>query len=362
MMSRTMRPRPPWIVAGLVALALVAAGVIALGRHDKAAATTPRTATVGRADVSATVSAAGTVSAVRARTLSFGASGTVASLKVTPGDTVVKGAVLARLDTADAAAAVDAARDNVDAAADALDTAEDAAAAAAAPTSGNATSSRGGGATAGGSGSARAAADAVFSAQQRRNNAKLTLTTAERTLAGTTVRAPAAGRILSVAGAVGGEVAAGGAFIVLAGRADIAVTASFSEAAVVKLALGQATAVTLADRGEPVPGRVSQVDPVGTVSSRLVTYGAQITFDTPPTDLLVGQSATVTVTTARVAGVLAVPSAAVSGISGARGSVTVRTTGGDAEVRTVGVGLLGDRYTEITSGLADGEVVVLPGA
>ena len=189
--------------------------------------------------------------------------------------------MLARLDTADATAAVDAARDNVDSAADALDTAEDAAdAAAASPpdggTSGGATSSRGatgGGAPAGGSGSGRAAADAVFSAQQRLNNAELTLATAERTLAGTTVRAPAAGRILSVSGAVGSEVSAGGAFIVLAGRGDVAVTASFSEAAVVKLALGQVTAVTLADRGDPVPGSVSQIDPVGTVSSRLVTYG-----------------------------------------------------------------------------------------
>jgi multidrug efflux pump subunit AcrA (membrane-fusion protein) len=87
-----------------------------------------------------------------------------------------------------------------------------------------------------------------------------------------------------------------------------------------------------------------------------------VTFDAAPTDLLVGQSANVMVTTANAAKVLAVPSSAVSGIKGASGSVTVRRSAdGATEVRTVGVGLLGDQTTEITSGLTEGDVVVLPG-
>ncbi|MFC7481465.1 efflux RND transporter periplasmic adaptor subunit [Luedemannella flava] len=189
----------------------------------------------------------------------------------------------------------------------------------------------------------------------------MTLANAQRALAGTTIRAPIAGKIISISGAVGSEVSAGGAFIVLAGKSDLAVTASFSEAAVARLKVGQAATVALAGRAsDPVPGTVSQVDPVGTVSSRLVTYGVRITFTDVPSDLLIGQSADVTVTTASATGVLYVPSGAVTGIDGTSGTVTV-TAGGGSTVRTVEVGLHGDQYTEITSGLRAGETVVLPG-
>lgn len=390
MMSSTMRSRPRLIAAGVIVVVVVALGVVgvlALGGHDKAEATAPRTAAVKRGDVALTVSAAGKVTAVRARTLSFGASGTVSSVKVAAGDTVAKGAVLAKLDPDDAQDAVDSAQDNVDSAEDALDKAQEAADAAeaaeqaaarataaattaatgtsasAAPGSGGA--SRGGSTTtgSGGSGGGSSAADAVFSAQQRLNNAQLTLTNAKRALTGTTITAPVAGKIISISGAVGSDVSSGGAFIVLAGKNDVAVTASFSEAAVAKLKTGQAASVTLADRdADPVDGTVYQIDPAGTVSSRLVTYGAQITFKNPPADLLVGQTANVTVTIGSAAGVLYVPSGAVTGIDGTSGSVTVATPGGaGTELRTVEVGLQGDQYTAITAGLSESDTVVLPG-
>ncbi|GAA1736048.1 efflux RND transporter periplasmic adaptor subunit [Luedemannella helvata] len=388
MMSSTTRSRSRLIIGGGVAVAAVAAlgvaGAVALSGDDRAAATTPRTATVSTGDVTLTVSAAGTVNAVGARTLSFGASGTVSSLKVAAGDTVAEGAVLARLDTGDAQDAVQSAQDNVDAAEEALTSAENAAAAAeeaaaraaATPTTPPGTSGSAAGPAAGGSGPTSGSggsrgsesrqgtsADAVFAAQQRLNNAELALANAQRALAGTTIKAPVTGKIISISGAVGSEVSAGGAFIVLAGRDDLAVTASFSEAAVARLEVGQAATVTLAGRAaDPVAGTVSQVDPIGTVSSRLVTYGAQITFTDVPSDLLVGQSADVTVTTATATGVLYVPSAAVTGIDGQSGTVTVASgSGSTTEVRTVGVGLRGDQYTEITSGLTAGETVVLPG-
>ena len=67
------------------------------------------------------------------------------------------------------------------------------------------------------------------------------------------------------------------------------------------------------------------------------------------------------VTTASVDDVLYVSSAAVTGVANGAGTVTVRTSGHD-ETRPVTVGLRGDQYTEIVSGVSVGDQLVLPGA
>ncbi|MFC7481466.1 biotin/lipoyl-binding protein [Luedemannella flava] len=165
-----MRSRPRLIIGGVAVAALAAAGVtavVAFGDDDRAAAMTPRTATVSTGDVTLTVSAAGNVNAVGARTLSFGASGTVRSLKVAAGDTVAKGAVLARLDAGDATDAVDSAQDSVDAAEEALATAEAAAAAAATPTAGG-TSGSGAPSPGGGTGTSDSSGSRQGAAAARR--------------------------------------------------------------------------------------------------------------------------------------------------------------------------------------------------
>jgi HlyD family secretion protein len=65
------------------------------------------------------------------------------------------------------------------------------------------------------------------------------------------------------------------------------------------------------------------------------------------------------VTTASADNVLYVASAAVVMAADGSGSVTVRAEGRDS-TRTVTLGLRGDQYTEISDGLAEGDVVVLP--
>jgi multidrug resistance efflux pump len=203
--------------------------------------------------------------------------------------------------------------------------------------------------------------DAVLSAQQQLNNADLALVQAQAKLAGTTITAPIGGRVLTVGGKVGSSVSPGGTgFVVLGEISTLAITAQFSEADVGRLAVGQVASITLPDRDQPLAGSVSQIDPAGTVSNRLVRYGVEIAFDQVPADLLLGQSATVTVTTASATDVLYVSSAAVTGVLNDKGSVTVRTPQGD-QTRSVTVGLRGDQYTEIESGLSTGDVLVLPG-
>jgi HlyD family secretion protein len=224
----------------------------------------------------------------------------------------------------------------------------------------------GGGTNGGGAGNGGAGrgggTDSLFSAQQQVNNAQLALTQAQAKLAGTIITAPVAGRVLSVGGTVGSSENPGGTgFIVLGGVSDTEVTASFTETDVAHLAVGQPATITLPDLpGQTFTGKVSEVSPAGTVSGRLVKYPVMIAFDQVPSNLLYGQSANVAVTTQSVSDVLYVSSSAVTVNPDGSASVTVRANGQD-QTRTVQIGLRGDQYTEIQSGLAEGESVVTGG-
>jgi HlyD family secretion protein len=214
----------------------------------------------------------------------------------------------------------------------------------------------------GGSGGRGGSTDGVFSAQQQVNNAQLALSQAQDKLAGTVITAPVAGKVLSVAGTVGGSETPGStAFISLGGVNDTEVTAQFTESDVAHLAVGQPASITLPDRaGQKYTGKVSEVSPAGTMSGRLVRYAVLIAFDQVPDDLLYGQSADVAVTIQSVDNVLYVSSSAVTGIANDTATVTVRSDGHD-ERRTVHIGLRGDQYTEVQSGLSQGDSVVVGG-
>jgi multidrug efflux pump subunit AcrA (membrane-fusion protein) len=224
--------------------------------------------------------------------------------------------------------------------------------------SGGGTQNNGSGAGQSGAGQSGGGGDAVLSAQQRVTQATVTLQNAEDALDGATITAPIAGRILSVSGKVGSQVSAGSAFITLADVYDMQISADFPEADADRLAVKQRAVATLADReGQTFKATVVQVDPVGTSDGTMVRYGVLLSFVDPPEDLLVGQSANVRVTTGSKAGVLRVPSTAVHDVAGDTGTVLRPGGGAGARVK-VGVGLHGDAYTEIISGLAAGDAVV----
>lgn len=374
--------------AGAVVVVAVVALILTFtlnGGHASAQASGPTIVTVARGTVSVDVAAAGTVQASQTRGLSFSTSGTVTVLNVKAGDTVTAGQVLAQIDPSDAQKSVDDAQSAVtdaeqslaDAQAAASAAASASAAAAANPTpsasagrggsgasggtggSGNSGSNSGGGNSGGGAQRASTGTDAIYSATVQLNNAKLALAQAQRKLAGTTITSPIAGTVLAVDGTVGGNENPGStAFITVGSVADAQVKAEFSEADIAAVKVGQSATVTLPNQAGTVAGKVSSVDPAGTASGNLVRYAVMIGFDQPPASLLYGQSANVTVTTASVAGVLYVSSSAVRDIHDGAGTVTVRTGGRD-EDRTVQIGLRGDQYTQITSGLSEGDQVVI---
>jgi multidrug efflux pump subunit AcrA (membrane-fusion protein) len=401
-------------VLALLALGSTVGALLLPDSQSTAVASTGSTSTVRRGTVALTASAAGTVQAATTRGLSFSMNGTVTELNVKTGDSVTAGQVLAKIDDTDAQNAVDAAQTDVNSAQDALTAAQVTATAtpatgacqnattdyvspspatddsprpsssAASPAGSPPASQHNGGGSAGGTGSAGGSgacgtasggsgatgsgsgrggsADSLLSAQQQLNDAQLALVQAQQKLAGTVITAPVAGTVLSVSGTAGAaETVSGTGFIVLSGVDDTQVTAYFTETDVAHLAVGQTTSITLPDRsGQTYTGKVSQVSLVGTADNQLVRYGVMVAFDQAPSGLLFGQSANVVVTVSSVANVLYVPSSAVTDIHNGSGTVAVRT-GGHDERRTVGVGLRSDQYTEVTSGLNQGDTVLASG-
>ncbi|MBB5780061.1 efflux RND transporter periplasmic adaptor subunit [Nonomuraea jabiensis] len=177
----------------------------------------------------------------------------------------------------------------------------------------------------------------------------------------TRIVAPAAGTVLSLAGAVGDQ-AGTGTFVSLGDLNELQVQAMVTESDVNRLKLGQKARITLATRnGQQYEGTVTAIAPTATVSGQLVRYSVTLAFDEPPAGLMLGQTASVTVTTDTAANAIYVPASAVRSRSDGAQVVTVRAGGRDS-AKVVRTGVRGDQYVEVTSGLEESDEVVMSGA
>jgi multidrug efflux pump subunit AcrA (membrane-fusion protein) len=100
--SDTARPRARLVRAGVAAVVAVLLVVVGLYATGALASSSPsyRTTTAGPHDVDSVLTGVGVLESVSQATVAFPVSGTVATVSVTSGDTVVAGQQLASLDTA----------------------------------------------------------------------------------------------------------------------------------------------------------------------------------------------------------------------------------------------------------------------
>ena len=138
------------------------------------------------------------------------------------------------------------------------------------------------------------------------------------------------------------------------------VTANIAEADAASVTADQAATVTFSATTTTVPGKVTQVSLSSITSNNVIQYPVTVTLQNVPAAVRLGATASVSITTGSAADALYVPSSAVTSI-GRRRTVTV-VRGGTETVVPVQVGLVGDRGTQILSGLSEGDVVVLPTA
>ena len=204
--------------------------------------------------------------------------------------------------------------------------------------------------------------------------AQSNLVTAQKNLAGATVKSPVSGKIASISNTLigatispnttptNGSTGATG-FIVLTDVGGLQVTAGFSESDVAKIAVGQTTSMAFtALPNEVGDAKVSNIALLPTTSSGATTYTVTFQLTGKIAGLKPGMTATATVIVADSSNAISVTSRAVT-TRGQVSTVNVVTTVKGKQVETptaVVVGIVGDSSDEILSGLKVGQLVALP--
>ncbi|MGC4941365.1 efflux RND transporter periplasmic adaptor subunit [Kribbella sp. DT2] len=371
------------LVAVVLAVA-VAAYLLFFRDESEAAGTTRPSVAVTRGEVVASVSSSGTLQSSQSASPQFATSGTVTAVYVKVGQVVAKNAALAKIDPAPADRQVRIAEQNqiaadnsVDAASESLDdaeqAAEDAEAATATPTTGQ-------GQTQNPEVAVTTAKSALARAKADKEQADQNLEAAQDAVTATTLRAPIAGTITALNGSVGSVTGGGSSssgtaggsgagtgstttstststsgFVDLADLKSLQVVAAFPEADAIKIKAKQSATVTLnADPGTALTATLVSVSPTPTTTNGVVSYSATFSLAKLPAGARIGQTANVAVQTAKASNALYVPSTAVV-TSGTTHTVTLA----DGTSREVQVGVQGGSFTEIKSGLDEGEQVEL---
>ncbi len=372
-----LRARRAWVINGALVVLLAGAGFGIYQAFTPAASTAQaqsRSTPVRRATVSETISAAGTLASTYTGAANFTTGGKVTSIDVKVGDVVSAGQKLATIDGTTASKQLQVAKANLAVAQENLTDAEDATTT---PTPSN--------------GQQQSAATSVTSLQAKLDQAQLDVQTAQASVDATVLYAPGAGTVTAVNGTVGQQSSSGGSasssagtsssasgqggqnsssasssssssastgFITLTNMTGLVANTSVAEIDVSKVKTGQTATVTLnALPDKPIQATVSSINLTPTTSGSVVSYGAQLTLTNPPDGLRPGQSASVVITVAQAQNALSVPAAAVQTV-GTNSFVTVQENGQNVP-RAVQVGIRGESTVEITSGLTEGENVVL---
>ncbi len=388
-----------------IVLAIAVTAYLLFFRKDQPAASATRpSVAVARGDVTASVSSSGTLQSSKTASPQFETSGTVTQIMVKVGQVVAKGTALAKIDPSAAERQLRIAEQNqiastnsVDAAEETLSDAQDAAEAAAeasasptpTPDQQNQTQSN---QTQSNQGQSQSPEVAVSNAEASLARAKADkeqadqdVEAAQAAVDATTLKAPIAGTITAINGTVGSvagssssssgsgsgstsgqgsgagttsttTTTSGSGFVDLADLKSLQVVAAFAEADAIKIKAGQSATVTLnAEPGTTLTASLASVSPTPTTTNGVVSYSGTFSLTKIPANARMGQTANVTVQTAKAANALYVPSTAIA-TSGTTYTVTMADGGGTREVQ---IGVRGDSYTQIISGLAEGERIEL---
>jgi len=219
----------------------------------------------------------------------------------------------------------------------------------------------------------------IASAQAQLASAQTAVQTAQQNLNSTTLAAPMNGTVNAINGVVG-EMAGPGSgstaeapgtqaplptsvqsasFMVIGNDSGMEVVVPFAESDAARVASNQDASITFdAAPNVTMTGKVIAVASSATVTSGVVNYYATISLDSVSRALKEGMTSNATVVVSSATNVLTVPNLAITRLGG-QAYVNVYANG--QETRTaIETGVVGDTYTEVTSGLSEGQQVVIP--
>jgi HlyD family secretion protein len=387
------------------ALLLLVTCILSLSCASKAATSAPignQIVTVKRGDIKIDITASGNLKTSHEANLTFGSSGTVLEVLVGIGDYVEEGAVLAKIDTLALEQSLSQAQVNVKSAQLNLERALEP------KTSSSGTEIL----------SAPDPLDIEIKELQLQN-AKQSLKEAEKKLKSSTITAPFAGLVAEVNIIVGDQVSESTVAIRLIDPKKFKVEVLVNEMEIYQVNVGAPATVTVAAMPTiAFPASVTNISPVATVQSNVVNYQVQVEINsletsmgeqsqaTPPVSageiperlkqaieagqitqaqveemmsrrqqgtqqgqmpvtmpkdvqLREGLTVTVSIWLDERNNVLLVPNKAITS-QGGKPYVQVVAAAGVTEERVVQTGISDWQYTEVTSGLSEGEQVVVP--
>ena len=170
-----------------------------------------------------------------------------------------------------------------------------------------------------------------------------------------------AGSSSSSAGAEASTTTTSSGFVTIADTSSYTVTANIAEADIAAVATGQTATVAFPALDDTTAAAtVTAISPTATASNSVVTYATTITLSEVPDGLRLGQTAEASITTVASADdALYVPTAAITTDTDGVSTVDVIDDEDVTTTTTVELGVVGDEGTEIISGLAVGDTVVL---
>jgi HlyD family secretion protein len=217
--------------------------------------------------------------------------------------------------------------------------------------------------------SARTASDIESSGraanQAAIDSAEAAVELAEKGLAETRLRAPIPGTIgaLNLVAGQNSAASSPAANVTILPAGALEVVAAFAESDAADIVVGDRASVTFeALPGVEVPAAVLAVAPLAATSTTgLVTYDVRVGLDEVPDGVREGMTASVSVVVDEAFDVLRAPQGAIT-TEGDRSTVELLAGDGTRSTAPVTLGIQGDVDTEITSGVSEGDVLVIPSA
>lgn len=353
------------LLAGAAVAVAYSTGIVSFG-PAAAATTTYLTSVAAVSDVSSDIAATGTVASTQTWTIAFGSPPSVAAslssssssssssnssngaatvswpvtaVKATVGEAVKKGDVLATASTTDLESQIADAKRAFSTAEIQLSQAQDQL------TNASTTAAK------------QQAQVGLNNAQSTYDHAHTSLLDLKGERAYASLVAPGNGVVIAVNVAVGQDAPSGAAITVASSALEV--TTSVVESDVPLISVGQAASVTLSAVNATLQGTVASIAPTASSSGAngAVSFSVEIVLQDAPATVRSGMSASVTITTASAANVLAVPSRALVGTAG-NYSVRILNADNTVTVKAVEVGLVTSTLAEIKSGLQAGDRVI----
>ena len=358
----TRRSRVSLAFVCIVVIAVAAFFVWRSVSGDDTTAPTYTQATVQKMTLTSSVSGTGNIDLPNTSSVNPSITGTVQGLSVKLGATVKKGQTLFTLYNPQLDVDVQTAQNTYDTAVLAVDQARTSLVSAKTSQASSFSSSPGVVAGQQAVASVTAATLSLEKAQNDVKSAAITLQDAKDNAAARTITAPIDGVITTLSLENGDSYSGGSAGntapVVITDPNTYEATVTVAETDISSVQVGQKVTMTFdAITDLTLTGKVTRVDTVGTNSSGVVSYSAIITPDVMNPSVKSGMTVTANIITKTAIDVLAVPSTAIKTSSGTS-YVQILQNGVATDV-TVETGLVSDSYTEITSGLTEGESIIV---